>query len=834
MMSLSSVAELKVLFEEGRMEEFSHACVEFLQSGQKVANKDQPFVADAIRNVLLKRSDLPPTSVAEVLTAAGLFQERRGLFQNAYFAFRSALDADPASAKASFIKEAIDRLRDSAFPAYANVAEMIADYRFLTRSLVMSYLEDKERTGAESLPDLDVAMFALSAIRPDHGSFEIRARFENILLRETASIAAGHAFAPSLLKYRLKLTHLHGLLVMILFFFNMEDEFRKIVGHLPRSGRRGLPPIWFLTELVRRVLGPERDLLSEFGPDSPLVRHGIVYAVPPEDRPLAPLIHRCVELDDGVINFLMGRNQASVLVGSFVKLHRFDTEDSGPSPSPELQERLLRQIDPTTRRAHQGMKFLVVGKRGVGKLDVVRRVGKQLGLNVMHFNLAFLKGTDILEKAPILLRVIAREALLNDAILCVELGREWDDDPQLDNMLRAAGEVINAHDGLVFLLAEFDLFTRFLHYVPDASRFILEEATGDNQLVLWDHYFKKNGLKLAVHNPEVYMQTLSTNKLNVPLLSRRLLTNALADGRTSLDITDADFRKVISDAIESEMGIIMQKITPSFGWEDLILPQETLVKVNSVISFARYKKQVMEEWGFAKKLPYGKALSVLLYGHPGTGKTMLAHVIAQELGLELYRVDLAAMMSKYIGETEKNLKKIFDLVMDRPAILMFEEADSLFSKRTEVQSSIDRYSNVEVNYLLQKMEEFEGITVLTTNYVANIDDAFKRRIRFKISFALPDFDERKQLWRIMIPKETPVDERIDFAKLAKRFEFAPSYIKTSIVRAAFDAAESNRGLTTRILFDAAVKEAQELGLVVKATMADTPKRRDETTAKTPS
>ncbi len=823
-MPLPRIQTLRDLYDKGRFAEFARDCEAFLVAGPDLADPDAAFLAEAIRNVLLKQPDLPAESVAHVLICAGLFQERRGLLTNAYFAYQRALDAAPASPKAPWLTAATQRLRKIAFPSYVDAAEMIQDYRFLLRAMLVAQAESRGRTEALAVPDLDMAMFALSAVRVERTSLEIRARFENLLLREAASIEAARAFAPSVLKYRLKLSHLHGLLVMMLFFFNMEAEFRKVVYQLPSQGKRGLPPVWFLTDLIRRVLGPERDLLAEFGPDSPLVRHGIVYAIPPEDRPLAPLVHRQIELDDGVVNFLLGHNQPSILVGSFVKLHRHDAVDEAPSPSPQLEERLLAQIDPKTRRAHQGMKFLVVGKRGVGKLDTVRRVGRELKLNVMHFNLAFLKSSDILEKAPILLRVIAREALLTDAILCMELGREWEEDALLTNLLRVTGEVINAHEGLVFLLSEFDVFTRVLHEVPDASRFVLEEATGPNQIALWDHYFKKNGMTLAVHNPDAYMQTLSTNKLNVALLSRRLLTNALAEGRSRIEITDSDFRKVISDTIESEMGIIMQKITPRFGWEDLILPQETLVKVNSVISFARYKKQILEEWGFAKKLPYGKALSVLLYGHPGTGKTMLSHVIAQELGLELYRVDLAAMMSKYIGETEKNLKKIFDLVMDRPAILMFEEADSLFSKRTEVQSSIDRYSNVETNYLLQKMEEFEGITVLTTNYVANIDEAFKRRIRFKISFALPDVEDRKLLWQVMIPKETPVDERIDFAKLAKRFEFAPSYIKTSIVRAAFEAIEAGRGLTTKGLFDAAVREAQELGLVVKATMADTPPR----------
>lgn len=173
------------------------------------------------------------------------------------------------------------------------------------------------------------------------------------------------------------------------------------------------------------------------------------------------------------------------------------------------------------------------------------------------------------------------------------------------------------------------------------------------------------------------------------------------------------------------------------------------------VNHIKYKNKVNGEWGFDKKLPYGKGLSVLFYGPPGTGKTMAAQVIANELGLELYKVDLSQMVSKYIGETEKNLSELFNEAQYSNAILFFDEADALFSKRTEVSDSKDKYSNVETSYLLQKIEEYEGIAILASNYLVNFDDAFKRRIKFIINFQMPGPEMRYKLWRKMFPKEAP-------------------------------------------------------------------------------
>jgi SpoVK/Ycf46/Vps4 family AAA+-type ATPase len=208
-------------------------------------------------------------------------------------------------------------------------------------------------------------------------------------------------------------------------------------------------------------------------------------------------------------------------------------------------------------------------------------------------------------------------------------------------------------------------------------------------------------------------------------------------------------------------------------------------------------------------------LSALFHGPPGTGKTLAACVLANELGVEVYRVDLAQVVSKWVGETEKNLARIFEAASRSKALILFDEADSLFGKRTEVRTAVDRYSNLEVNYLLQKLEDFDGVAVLTTNFPENIDPAFKRRIRFKVAFPFPDASLRATMWQTLIPSRVPRSGNFDFSYLGHAFEFSGAQIKNAILRACFRAASEDRGVTQTDLVEAAKVEAKEAGILVR-------------------
>ena len=247
----------------------------------------------------------------------------------------------------------------------------------------------------------------------------------------------------------------------------------------------------------------------------------------------------------------------------------------------------------------------------------------------------------------------------------------------------------------------------------------------------------------------------------------------------------------------------------------VILPEPTQKTVTEILNFARYQRFVLDDWGFRKCSAYGNSLSILFSGPPGTGKTLLATAMANELGKILYRVDLSRIVDKYVGETEKNLAKIFDEAAKAQAILLFDEADSLFAKRTDVKSSNDRYANLEVNFLIQKLESYEGISILTTNLQTSIDEAFKRRLRYIVEFKEPDAQERKKLWQTLIAPQTPLDGDIKWAILADNFELSGGHIRNATLNASIRAAACGKPLGMQFLLEAAIAETQKLGKLVK-------------------
>ena len=220
---------------------------------------------------------------------------------------------------------------------------------------------------------------------------------------------------------------------------------------------------------------------------------------------------------------------------------------------------------------------------------------------------------------------------------------------------------------------------------------------------------------------------------------------------------------------------------------------------------------VYGQWGFDRKLSLGKGLNILFSGPSGTGKTMAAEIMAHELKLDIYKIDLSVIVSKYVGETEKNLSKIFQEAETSNAILFFDEADTLFGKRSEVRDSHDRYANIEIGYLLQKMEEYTGIVILASNLRKNIDEAFTRRMHFSVDFPFPDEGHRLKIWRTIFPSEAPLHEDIDFAFLAKRFKIAGGNIKNIALNGAFLAAENSKRIGMSHIIQATKREYQKMG-----------------------
>jgi ATPase family associated with various cellular activities (AAA) len=279
-------------------------------------------------------------------------------------------------------------------------------------------------------------------------------------------------------------------------------------------------------------------------------------------------------------------------------------------------------------------------------------------------------------------------------------------------------------------------------------------------------------------------------------------------------LTRADLLDASRHQLSHDLKSLAVRVDKAYRWEDLVISVDGYHALMELISYSQNAEQVYDTWGFAAKHGVAQGISALFSGPPGTGKTMCAGVIARELDMELFRVDLSRVVSKWIGETEKNLSRVFDEAEKSHAVLLFDEADSLFAKRTEVKSSVDRYANLEVNFLLQRMESFGGITLLTTNFEDTIDSAFKRRLTFRIRFEKPDADARAALWEKMFPPTAALAPDVDWALLGKKFEVSGGNIRNAAIRSAFLATAEGHVIDMDTISRATLREAREMGLLI--------------------
>jgi ATP-dependent 26S proteasome regulatory subunit len=407
---------------------------------------------------------------------------------------------------------------------------------------------------------------------------------------------------------------------------------------------------------------------------------------------------------------------------------------------------------------------------------------------------------------------LGREALLQPGALCVEgvdaLAKEAEKNRlQLETFF----EALSAFSRLTFLLGCEPLTPKGFARGPAFVAVNVPLPDAHMSTRLWETYFaRKANLASEVSATDLASRfRLGTGAMHDAVVVARDLARWRAPHHAR--VTTGDVTVACRALTASRLGALARKITPRQTWDDLVLPADQLVQLRELCNQARYRHVVLADWGFERKLPLGKGISALFSGPPGTGKTMAAQVIACDLQFDLYQIDLSQVVSKYIGETEKNLRKVFDEADASQAILFFDEADALFGKRSEVKDAHDRYANIEIGYLLQRMEEYEGIAILATNLRQNVDEAFVRRLRFIVEFPFPDEEHRRRIWDVTFPREAPLGDDVELAALARELKLAGGNIKNIALAAAFGAAAEGRVIGMSHLLRAARREYQKLG-----------------------
>ncbi|MBM4319095.1 MAG: ATP-binding protein, partial [Deltaproteobacteria bacterium] len=575
--------------------------------------------------------------------------------------------------------------------------------------------------------------------------------------------------------------------------------------------QRRQPTIGYLAELIgagdqQRAQAVVHRLLSS----GPLLRGRLVVigALPEGQEP--PLLGRTVQLATRVVLHLQGATEPDERLGKVCRLLEPELSlDRLVLPQP-LVDRVCT-ILLHTRSAAGLSRLLLTGPPGTGKKALVGAIALEMGRRLLVLDIGRLwEHPEVLGEQ---LRRAFREANLQNALPYLEMGEGVPDDGVPWWLASVVGEAIGDYYGRV-IIGSTERPVWLLRCIPNLQEVTIPFPGTEDRFLLWQRALpQKSYLSRNLDLKEVAHQFVLSGG-GIRRAAEEALERARHRSRSRPTIRYTDLVEVCSAQLQHRLSTLAHRVASGFTWEDMILEQETQEALEEMLSFARHKRFILHDWGFRSKVPYGAGLSCLFSGPPGTGKTMAASIIARELGMELFRIDLSRVVNKYIGETEKNLGRIFDEARESNAVLLFDEADSLFSKRTDVRSSVDRYANLEVNYLLQRMEDHEGVTLLTTNMEASLDEAFKRRLKFRIHFPFPDGKARARLWRIMIPRQAAIEEGIDWVKLGGEFEMSGGHIKNAVLRAAILAASEGRSIAMEHLRRAGLQEYREMGKLV--------------------
>lgn len=529
------------------------------------------------------------------------------------------------------------------------------------------------------------------------------------------------------------------------------------------------------------------DKLSDrcyFATDAPLIHQEILHLISNQTR--STLLTQELHLDEQIIRFLLHQPGLDSQLKPFC--HWVDL--TLPAAPLHLGSDL-----------HSPLRLYFQGSDHPSKLQTARALAKAIDAPLLKAELPRLVHAKV-EAEPALKRLF-REAVLEAAVLYLEGVEVLYEQPTVYGFLLQA---LAAHQGMTILTGELGWRSEISEPLGVVTvAFPLPDF--NQRRKGWEHYLKQSEISIEEKDLNALAARFRLTETQIADAIMTVIQQAKWNDR-SFALLDL-FAAARAQAGQRLDGLA-KKIEPSYSWEDIVLPSAQLVQLRELCNQAKYRQVVFEDWGFGR-LSLGKGLNALFSGLPGTGKTMGAEVIAQDLQLDLYKIDLSQIVSKYIGETEKNLDRIFTIAANSNAILLFDEADALFGKRSEVQDAHDRYANIEIGYLLQKMEEYEGIAILTTNLRSSLDDAFVRRLQFMIDFPLPQERDRLEIWQRVLPPQTPRSEDVDLGAIARRFELSGAHIRNIALAAAFLAASEAGIVTMNHLIRATQREYQKMG-----------------------
>lgn len=633
--------------------------------------------------------------------------------------------------------------------------------------------------------------------------------------------------------------------ILICAASELDPKYERLYGYLQDDLTRKYPSVGLVQELL---CGTVEDMIASrkfFLPTATLLQKEILEFA--ADRDDLPKIATALKLKPNFLSYIMGEDDGcgEDRSGELSECTRIANEDSASRESNSEEPECKADIDcrgdldcresefgvgenrpclvesiriPEKIRSNvenlighlvsEGGRGLCIlqGPYGSGKKEVAKAICDSIGIGIITIDLSPL-ASDSTDIADLLSWPLQKAVLDSRAVYITGLDLLPANDPRTQQIKAGLEKAISSFSGFVILscLSSIELardiqrnaFTIVMPVpeLPDRKSMWLQELGGRLEAKDIDELASKF--------------VFTSGQIRDAVLAARNI--AVLEGRDCLG-KDHIYQGSREQA-SRKLSALSTKIDTGMSSAELVLPEDKMAQLSDIKSFIRNKGAVYYDWGFGRKLSLGKGMNILFSGSSGTGKTLAAGILARDLGLEIYKVDLSTVVSKYIGETEKNINKIFAEAREINAILFFDEADAIFGKRSEVKDSHDRYANIEVSYLLQKMEEHEGIVIMATNLSNNIDDAFVRRMHFIVEFPFPDEAGRLRIWKSLLPSEAPLSEDVDFQFLASHFKLAGGNIKNILMAAAFMAAESTGFINMEHIIKATVNEYKKVGLI---------------------
>lgn len=583
----------------------------------------------------------------------------------------------------------------------------------------------------------------------------------------------------------------------------LDTRYERLYAYLQDDVTRKRPGVDLILNLLSATAEEKFAGRRHFLPASPLLRHQLLQLHEDPPGAHATLLSRYCKVDERIVDYLLGGDGSALHPDDCLTIFPADSRISETPLSETQRETLPRLL--AERRAVLHLR----GVSGSGRRTVAAYLARRSGRDLLCFDpsLALVRGEGDFYRDC---RRAVREARLREALLFVtEIDALLDEDKAA--RLREFSQVLEDWDGPTVLAGELPWRPLSLYRTRPFARVELTIPDSGERARLWGR--EVTGLAASELEAIAARFNFTPGQIRAAAHSAGQLACSRQGGPSRIQA--AELFEACRRHSNQKLSALARKIDPRHGWDDIVLPDDALEQLREICRQAVHRPLVLEQWGFERKLSYGKGLNVLFSGPPGTGKTLAAQVIACDLGLDLYQIDLSRVVSKYIGETEKNLEKIFTEARTSNAILLFDEADALFGKRSEVKDAHDRYANIETGYLLQKMEEYEGIAILATNLRGNLDEAFIRRMSFCVEFPFPRAGERRLIWEKIWPSQAPRRADLPLERMADGFEISGGNIKNIALAAAFLAAHDGGEITTRHLLRATRREYQKMGKILE-------------------